>query len=145
MTATAQYETDFYAWTQNQVALLRAAKFGQLDITNLIEEIEDMGKSQRRELESRLVILLAHLLKWQYQPTERSRSWEASIQVQRSSLRRLLRDNPSLRARMREFVDSAYPDAVTVAWGETGLERNIFPQGCPYANQQILEETFFPA
>lgn len=145
MTTTTLYDTDFYAWTQNQAALLREAKFGQLDLTNLIEEIEEMGKSQRRELESRLVVLIAHLLKWHYQPGQRSRSWEASIQVQRSSLRRLLRDNPSLRARMREFVDSAYPDAVTVAWGETGLERSVFPQACPYANKEILEETFFPA
>ena len=144
MAATPLYDTDFYAWTKDQANLLRHAKFEQLDIANLIEEIEDMGKSQRRELESRLMVLIAHLLKWQYQPDHRSRSWEATIQIQRSSLQRLLRNNPSLRTRIKVAINAIYRDAVLSAWGETGLERTIFPIDCPYPAAQILDSAFFP-
>jgi hypothetical protein len=144
MTTAILYDTDFYAWTQTQADFLRQAQFGQLDIANLIEEIEDMGKSQQRQLESRLSILMAHLLKWQYQPDQRSRSWEGTIRVQRRHLQRLLDQNPSLRPQLAQAIANGYPDAVDVAWAETGLGEKDFPATCPYTAQQLLNETFFP-
>ena len=104
MSTATLYETDFYAWTQTQAAALHQANFDQLDITNLIEEIEDMGKSQQRQLESRLIVLLVHLLKWQFQPNQRSPRWEATIRIQRLELADLLADNPSLRPRLPHFM-----------------------------------------
>lgn len=144
MSTATLYDTDLYAWTQEQASLLRQGQLEQLDIANLVEEIEDMGKSQQRQLESRLVILLAHLLKWQYQPGKRSRSWEATLRVQRIQLRKLLHQNPSLRSQIAVFVADAYEQAVNLAWAETGLDFETFPPLCPFAAQEILDEVFLP-
>lgn len=144
MTTATLYDTDFYAWTQTQAALLRQAQFGKLDILHLIDEIEDMGKSQQRQLESRLAVLVAHLLKWRYQPDQRSRSWEGTIRVQRRHLRRLLAQNPSLRSQVAQAISESYFDAVESAWAETGLDKEIFPAVCPYTLQQLLDDNFFP-
>lgn len=147
MTTATLYDQDFYAWTQTQAALLRQAQFSQLDIANLIEELDDMGKSQKRQLESRLEVLIAHLLKWQFQsegPGSRSSSWLGTIRVQRRSLQNLLADNPSLQHRLPEGVQRAYPNARDLAWSETGLPEALFPVTCPYTVQQILDKDFFP-
>ncbi|RIK33423.1 MAG: DUF29 domain-containing protein [Chloroflexi bacterium] len=138
------YDSDFYAWTQNQADLLRQGDFRRLDLDNLIEEIEDMGKSQQRQLESRLVVLIAHLLKWQFQPDKRSRSWQATIRIQRIRLHKLLRENPSLRAQLDQVIIEAYEVAVEAAWGETGLDSTVFPTTCPYTAEQILDADFLP-
>jgi hypothetical protein len=142
---TTLYDTDFYAWTQAQADLLRRTQFGQLDIANLVEEIEDMGKNRQRELNSRLQVLIAHLLKWHFQPGSRSRSWEATIRIQRAEIVDLLNDNPSLRAELDSFIQRAYPKAQQAAWGETGLELKVFPPTCPYTTRQILDNNFFPS
>lgn len=144
MTTQTLYDTDFYAWSQEQAHLLQRQDFAHLDLTNLIEEIEDMGISQHHQLENRLIVLIAHLLKWQYQPGQRSRSWEATLLNQRYSLERLLRKNPSLRRRIPESIEAAYPEAVVSAWAETNLDRQTFPPTCPYTQQQIFDDTFFP-
>lgn len=141
---TTLYETDFYAWTQQQAHLLRQESFRQLDLANLIEEIEDMGKSQQRQLESRLGGLLAHLLKWQCQPGHRSRSWQSTIRIQRLRLQKLLRQNPSLRPQLGEIITDAYEVAIESAWAETGLEFAVFSTTCPYTPEQILDADFFP-
>jgi glutamine synthetase adenylyltransferase len=143
-TTTTVYETDFYAWTQQQADLLRQGKLSELDIEHLIEEIEDIGKSQQRELGSRLIVLMAHLLKWHFQPQNRSRSWEATIRIQRHELQNLLRQNPSLRTRLNRAVAEAYRVAVDTAWVETGLDYITFPPACPYTVEQILQADFFP-
>ena len=143
---TTLYETDFYAWTQRQAVLLREEEFEQIDWDHLIEEIESLGSSQQHEVESRLIVIMMHLLKWQYQPNKRltGRSWRKTIATQRVDLERLLRKNPSLRARLPEFITDVYPDAVKKAIIETGLDKRTFPPQCPWRTAQIMDEEFWP-
>ncbi|MEE2715867.1 MAG: DUF29 domain-containing protein [SAR324 cluster bacterium] len=121
------YDTDFYGWTNQQSALLRSGNLAEADLDNLAEEIEDMGKNLRRELESRLKVLFIHLLKWQYQPGYRGNNWRYSIEEQRTELADHLQDNPSLRAKLPEAVERGYKYAVTGAAKETGLPKSTFP------------------
>jgi hypothetical protein len=141
---TTLYETDFYAWTQQQAALMRGEELEQLDLPNLIEEIEAMGRRERRELVSRLKVLLMHLLKWHFQPDQQSRSWRNTINHQRDEIRDLLDDSPSLRAELEASIASAYPRACQLAQEETGLLSPRFPTTCPYTPEQILNADFFP-
>jgi len=138
------YETDFFAWTQEQAKLLRNHQWSQLDLPNLIEEIESLGRQQRQELRNRLSILIGHLLKWQYQPKQRSRSWLATIRVQRRDTLRLLGDNPSLKPYLQEALPEAYDNGRDLAAGETDLPFKIFPQDCPYQLEEILGDRFYP-
>jgi hypothetical protein len=142
------YTTDFYAWTQQQSALLREGRFGEVDIPHLIEEIESLGRSEKRELESRLTILLMHFLKWQFQTAQRERherSWLATIRHQRTELRKLLRDNPSLQAYQESAFSEAYQDARYEAEAETGLSRATFPDSVPYTVENVLDASWLPA
>ncbi|MCB0188107.1 MAG: DUF29 domain-containing protein [Caldilineaceae bacterium] len=141
---TSLYETDFHAWTQHQAELLRQEEFAELDLHHLIEEIESLGKSQQNEVKSRLRVLIMHLLKWQIQPLRRSASWRYTINVQRLDLQDLLDENPSLRARLAEFVEYAYPRAIRDAVKQTGLAATAFPASLPYTAEQILDENFWP-
>lgn len=136
------YDHDFYAWTQEQAALLRAGRLSEVDLAHLAEEIEDMGKSEKRTLESRLEVLLMHLLKWQFQPVLRSRSWELTIKDQRRRLDRHLRENPSLRSRLAEIVADVYPSSAILAERETGLDG--FPDVCPFTIEQLFDDSYFP-
>ena len=138
------YETDFYAWTQEQADLLRACQWNKLDLPNLIEEIESLGKQQRQELRNRLSVLIGHLLKWQYQSSRRSRSWLATIRIQRRDTLRLLRDNPSLKAYLEEAIQEAYENGRDLAVQETDLPFKTFPQECPYTLEEILDDRFYP-
>lgn len=140
------YETDVYAWSQRQAELLRAEDFEQVDWNNLIEEIDSVGIEQLHKVESHLIRLLQHLLKWQYQPSKRitGRSWQLTIVEQRGRLRRVLRKNPSLRARLPEIVAEVYPDAVQLAVVETGLDKRTFPVECPWTAEEVLDEEFWP-
>ena len=138
------YEQDFYAWTQQQAELLKSGRLVEADIKHLIAEIESMGAGERRELINRLAILMAHLLKWHHQPSFRGRSWQLMIKEQRRQLERLLKDNPSLKARTQEFIDDAYIDAVLLAAKETGLEESIFPKECPYTREDLISAEFYP-
>lgn len=138
----AQYETDFYAWSQYQAKLLRTQKFEQLDWNHLAEEIEDMGRSEKRQLESRLEVLIMQLLKWQFQPNLRSRSWQLTLKEQRLRLEKLLQDNPSLKSSLEEVMEKIYPLAVVSAERETGL--SSFPETCPYSLTQLLSLDFLP-
>jgi hypothetical protein len=138
------YDHDFYAWTQEQAALLRKGAMQDLDLANLAEEIESLGKSQHRELGSRLDVLVLHLLKWSYQPRERSGSWRSTIRTQRRELRRLLQQNPSLRPLVPDAVADGYPDACLDAGDETGLPPATFPATCPWTPEQVLDADFWP-
>ncbi|RIK38687.1 MAG: DUF29 domain-containing protein [Chloroflexi bacterium] len=138
------YERDFYAWTLEQANLLRDHQFAKLDIDNLIEELESMGRSERRQLASRLEVLLVHLLKWQYQPELRGRSWELTILEQRRRIRRLLRDNPSLQSELPALLTDAYDDARFGALRETGLSLPTFPEALPYLPAQLLDDAWLP-
>jgi hypothetical protein len=144
MAASLLHELDFYAWTQQQVDLLKSGNLVDVDFKNLIEEIERMGASERRELINRLAVLLAHLLKWHYQPSFQGRSWQLTIKEQRRQLQRLLNDNPSLHARLEEFIADAYIDAVLLAARETGLEESAFPAQCSYTQADLLNSEFYP-
>ena len=117
----ADYDADFYAWTVEQARLLRAGELSAIDAANIAEEIESMGRSDRRELESRLTVLLTHLLKWQMQPDQRSRSWSATMREQRRQIEKLLRESPSLRPFVANVLAQAYGDACEDAADETGL------------------------
>lgn len=144
MNQLPQYDQDYYAWTQLQIELLRQGKVDQLDCVNLIEELADLGRTEQRELVNRLTVLLAHLLKWQYQPQKRSRSWEATIRNQRIDIEVLLRHNPSLQAYWDEALNLSYRKGRNEASSETDLSVATFPEQCPYTTEQIVEETFFP-
>ena len=144
MATSLLHDLDFYAWTQQQVDLLKSGNLVDVDVKHLIEEIESMGASERRELIDRLAVLLAHLLNWHYQPSFRGRSWQLTIKEQRRQLQRLLKDNPSLYARLEEFISDAYVDSVLLAAKETGLEESAFPAQCPYAEDDLLNSEFYP-
>jgi hypothetical protein len=138
------YDEDFYAWSRQQAELLRAGDLARADIENIAEEIASMGRTEKRELVSRLTILLLHLLKWRYQPDNRGASWEASIRVQRNRLDDHLDDNPSLRPLLPHALASAYRDAALEAVAETGLPLAAFPKDCPWAIEQVLGAGFWP-
>lgn len=141
------HEQDFYAWTQQQAALLQTGRFAELDVRYLIEELQSMGASEKRELVSRLEILLMHLLKWQYQPALQCRSWLLTIEEQRLQLEDHLQDNPSLKNPefLQTCVDKAYRRALVLAEKETGLPRATFPKTCPYELAKIMDCKFYPA
>lgn len=138
------YETDFYAWTEEQVALLRDRQWNQIDLQNLIEEIESLGKQQRQELRNRLSVLIGHLLKWEFQPQRRSRSWLATLRIQRLDTVELLEDNPSLKPYLKEALYKAYLKGVELAVRETDLPNRTFPSECPYSLMEILNDRFYP-
>jgi hypothetical protein len=136
---STDYDTDFHAWAQEQAGLLRAGRFSQLDIEHVAEEIEDLGKRERRALQSRLGVLLGHLLKWCYQPEYVNRkSWRATINAQRRSLAQLLDENPSLRAALPQVIARAYADGLDLAVAETPLDYGAFPATCPWSVDEIL-------
>jgi Domain of unknown function DUF29 len=138
------YEKDVVAWASEQAALLRAGKFSAIDIEHIAEEIEDVGKSEKRELASRMAVLLAHLLKWQHQPDRRGSSWTRTIKVQRRGIVEALDETPSLRGSLSDvrWLRRAWDDAVAKAIDETGLDN--FPEDCPWSMDQVLQPEFFP-
>ncbi len=138
------YDRDFYAWANEQAALLRDGKLSQADIEHVAQEIESMGRTEKRELVSRLTVLLLHLLKWRYQPLERAGSWESSIKVQRGLLADHLDDNPSLRPLAPTALLRAYQLAVLEAVGETSLPESAFPHECPWTFDQAMNADFWP-
>ncbi len=138
------YEQDFYGWTQEQAALLKAGRLNDLDIANLIEEVEAMGRSEKRELESRLTVLLVHLLKWKYQSNRRCRSWQLTIKTQRIDFLKVLRDNPGLKTGLEQSMVDAYQLATIKASQETGLDEAIFPSVCPWDLSDTIKQDFYP-
>jgi hypothetical protein len=138
------YETDFYAWTQEQVNLIKTQQWDRLDKINLIEEIETLGRKDRQELRNRLGILLGHLLKWQFQPEKRTNSWLGTIREQRIQIKLLLSDCPSLKSYLEEVFLTAYELGLALAIRETELGEQVFPELCPYTPSQILNSQFLP-
>jgi hypothetical protein len=140
----ALYDEDFYGWTMEQARLLRAGEFARLDIENVAEELESIGRRDRREIDGRLVVLLSHILKWQMQVGFRSRSWSATIREQRRRIASLLDESPSLRPAVGQLLPAAYTDARDRAANETGLVETAFPADFPFTAEQILTEDFLP-
>lgn len=142
---TKLYDSDFYGWTQEQAQLLKDQKWEQIDLENLVEEIESLGRQERRELVNRLEVLLGHLLKWRYQPQKRGLSWQATIREQRRKVKRLLQQNPSLQPFLETAIGEAYEDSLDLAVRETGLPYEIFLESCPYTMAQALNSDYLPS
>ncbi len=138
------YDKDFYSWTQEQAELLKHGRFSELDIDNLIEEVETMGRTEKRELESRLTVLLFHLLKWKYQDVRQCRSWELSIIEQRLKFEETLKENPGLKSKLNDMLKKAYRYAVIEASKETKISIKIFPELCPWELDKITDSEFYP-
>mgnify|MGYP002777039054 CR=1 FL=1 len=138
------YETDYLKWIETTVEKLREQDYSNIDWENLIDEFEDMGRSERRSLESNLVVILLHLLKWQFQPELRSGSWKGSIAEHRRRIRKALKDSPSLKPYLEEIFAECYLDAIEQASAETGLPEATFPQLCPYTSTEALDSNFMP-
>jgi len=145
MVTTTLYDTDFYAWTEEQSKLIKERAFDKIDVIHLFEEIKSMGAREKSELKNRLAQLLMHLLKWKYQPARQSRSWQNTILDQREELQDLLNDNPSLGAKIDEYFAKSYKKAVRDAISETGLSDSLFPSTCEWTIDQVLKEDFFPS
>ena len=145
MPAKIAYETDIVAWSREQAQWLKAGRFDQLDLEHLAEEIEDVGKSEQRELASRMAVLLAHLLKWQHQSGRRGASWAITIRHQRKGIIRRLSKTPSLKADLEDadWWEGVWEDATAQAAQETGL--SVFPERCPWSAEQVLELDWLPA
>ena len=138
------YKQDYFSWLKQTALSLRKGAFDQLDMENLIEEIEDMGRNEKRAFESNLRVVLLHLLKWKYQPQQRSGSWRGSIAEHRIRIRKALQDSPSLKNSLSVAFAETYQDAITIASQETGLEPETFPTSCEWALQQVLDEAWLP-
>ena len=140
------YEHDVAAWSVEQARLLRAGLFDQLDIEHIADEIEDVGKSEARELASRMAVLLAHWLKWEYQPILRSGSWQNTIREQRKQVLRRLKRTPSLRPELEnpDFVEYVWGDARLAAARETGIDIARFPPESTWPFPEVLREDWTP-
>ncbi len=138
------YDKDGYGWATEQAALLRARRFSEIDLENIAEEIESVGKSERRTLESHLSRLMTHLLKWQQQPERRGNSWTATIGGARMEVADVLGENPSLKPHIAEMISKCYRRARVAATEETGIDETDFPAVCPWSFEQITDSAFWP-
>lgn len=138
------YDDDFYAWATEQAALLRAGRLAEADIEHIAEEIESMGKTEKRELISRLTVLMLHLLEWRFQPERRGRSWRLTIEGQRIDVKTHIADNPSLKGALDDAIGLAYRRAIVDAERETTLDRGVFPPRCPWTCEQMTADDFWP-
>lgn len=140
------YEQDIVVWANEQAALLRAGKLSAIDIEHIAEEIEDVGRSEQRELASRMAVLLAHLLKWQFQPERRGSSWQTTLRIQRDAIERRLRKTPSLRPMLKDadWISDMWGDARQTAADEMGIGVSILPETCPWPMETVLSHEFHP-
>ena len=138
------YLTDFSSWINQTAQLLREHRWHEIDVPNLIEEVEDLGKSERRGIVSQLTRLLLHLLKWQYQPQRRSDSWLDSITDARTQIELTIEDSPSLRSYPVEQLEGSYQRARRQAAKQTAMEISAFPELCPYSLEVVLAENWLP-
>ncbi len=138
------HDSDFYAWSLEQAALLRAGRIGEAEVDTIAEEIESMGKTEKRELVSRLTVLLLHLLEWRHQPSHRGKSWRLSIANARNEIVDHLEDNPSLKAVVESAIEQAYRSARLKAAIETEFDEDEFPARCPWSFAEAMDEGFWP-
>ncbi len=138
------YEADYDSWLNHQIHLLQSGNLNGLDILHLIDELEGLNKSNKRELRSYLVVLLTHFLKWEYQPQNRCGSWSGSIKNSRKGIMSVLKDQRSLKNYLPEVLAGAYEDAKEWASEETGIKVHLFPAECPYSIDQLKDKEWFP-
>ncbi|MGM3305444.1 DUF29 domain-containing protein [Anabaena sp. WFMT] len=143
-TQATLYEQDYYLWLETTIKKLQEHEFQSLDIDNLIEELETLGRSEKKALRSYLRLIVMHLLKWQYQPEMRSKSWQITIRNNRFEIEEALQYSPSFKPQLAEILTQCYPRAVMEASDETGLSASIFPPSCPFTIEQILDQNFLP-
>jgi Domain of unknown function DUF29 len=139
-----EYDKDFYAWALHNAKLLRQGNFSEIDVEHIAEEIESMGRSDKRELVNRLALLIAHLLKWKFQPGRRSSSWKYTIKEQRIKVKDLLEDSPCLNHELERKFNHAYEQAIVIALTDTGLDESTFPKKCPFKFSECLDYQFLP-
>src|ERR1700693_2600526 len=139
-----RYEDDYHAWLLRQIALLEAGRFADLDVSHLIDELNALASSKKHEIDNRLMVLLQHLLKWEFQPEHRSNSWRASILEQRLRIGNLISESPSLRRYPAGTMEKEYRIARVRAADDTGLALNRFPLAFPYSAAQALDDDFWP-
>lgn len=138
------YEADYLRWIETTVEKLRSQNYAEVDWENLIEEIEDVGRSERRSLESNLIVILLHLLKWQYQPNRSSGSWEGSMIEHRRRIKKAVKESPSLKPYLESIFAECYTEALKQAKAETGLALETFPIECPYELAEVMDDDFLP-
>ena len=138
------YDTDFIQWIAQAAVLLKQGKFDELDIENLIEEVEDLGRGQKQALKSNLRVLLMHLLKWQYQPNRRTGSWRGIITEHRTRIQDAFEDSPSLKNYYQKVFNRCYEKSRMLAANETGLDISLFPVECLYSMEKVLDDEFWP-
>jgi len=143
--AQALYETDYLQWIEATVQRIQSQDYGAVDWENLVEEIEDMGRRERQSLESNFIVLAIHLLKWQFQPQQRSGSWKSSVIEHRRRVNKALKDSPSLNSYLIGLAAECYKEAVEQATAETGLPLEEFPLDCPYELADMLKAGFLPS
>jgi hypothetical protein len=143
-TQTSLYDQDYYLWSQKMATLLRAKNWHELDIENIAEEIESLGRSEKRALESNLKIILIHLLKWKYQSDKQTNSWKFTIREHRQRIHKELSESPSLKPYLAEIFPDVYEDARQLAADETGLDITIFASECPFSLEDIQNPDFLP-
>ncbi|WP_192483187.1 MULTISPECIES: DUF29 domain-containing protein [Cysteiniphilum] len=140
------YNTDFYVWAIETAKAIKTGRFDTVDLEHLADEVESMAKRDYRELVSRLIVLIAHLLKWQYQPTQRCSSWLGTIREQRTQIELLLADSPSLKPKLSDLLsnDKTHSDAIKIVLTDTGLQTKDLPQILPYTLDQLLDDNYLP-
>ncbi|MGC9503503.1 DUF29 domain-containing protein [Baaleninema sp.] len=138
------YDRDYYRWLKETVSLLKTGDLHELDLDNLIEEIAEMGRREKRAVYSNLKIVLSHLLKYRYQPERTSNSWRSTLVEHRQRLHRLFRESPSLKRYTEEIFEESYRDAIALAAAETGLSKAIFPENSPFSMQETLDLEYLP-
>lgn len=140
----AGYEEDFARWSAEQGALLRAGQFAEVDLENVAEEIESLGRSDKRQIESRLKVLLVHLLKARFQPGKDKPGWKSTVREQRRGIAKLIKESPSLKSHPSSVMNEEYGHAREDAADETGLDLESFPEECPFTIAQILDIDYYP-
>lgn len=138
------YTANFNLWIEQTAQLLRERRWHEIDLEHLIEEVEDLGKSERRAIASQLTRLLLHLLKWQYQPQRRSDSWLDSITDARTQIELAIEDSPSLKNYPVEQLEESYQRSRRQAAKQTGIQVSVFPEACPYSLELVLNEDWLP-
>jgi hypothetical protein len=143
-TQCVDYDEDLYGWAMHNAQLLRQKRFAEIDYEHIAEELEDMGKSERRALESHVKNVLLHWLKWRFQPALRGASWRQSIRNGRIAIDKIFRDSPSLKSRLADIVTQEYTNAREDAVDETGMEQRCFPNPCPFSIEQLVDKDYWP-
>lgn len=139
-----KHEDDLYGWAVENASLLKQGKFNEADMEHIIQEMETLGRSNKRELVSRLGVLMAHLMKWQYQADKRNKSWKGTIERQRIEISAVLEENPSLKSQIKEIIPKAYKYALAILEEETPLDIQSLPSNCSYDFDQIIDDAFYP-